>query len=202
MTSKEFDKLIKAFVIDYHNKTMQEAVETREDEAQPGRQQLPPYMIDAIQKVDSCPLPCEVIQPNQRNFENMVHRVIIALRAEYPEIEEISFFLFDDEAGAAIAGGIDGIFQPLYPLRPVIGACESVFSEDGEPGYQAFLLLHEIAHSIQPQETAVAGSLLHDDLFHAILSQLITLYNDRYGEQVYDWDLVRNDGDEKPLLKH
>ena len=160
---------------------------------------LPKYIIDAISQTDSCPLPCGLIIPNGKLLENAVYKVKLALRADYPEITEITFYLFSDEEGDKF--GIDGVFQYLGVIKPVIGVRASCFDSGSDKQYQIFLLLHECAHRLQPVEDAIDGELPHDKTFHNILDRLIGLFNKRFCEGIIDFDSMRQDG-KKAVYKH
>ena len=164
---------------------------------------LPKYLIDALKEnCPDCPLPCADVVPNSKNLANEAHKVIIALRAEFPELTKVDFFLFSDEDGEYF--GLDGICQHINVLsHPVIGVKKSIFDSDAEKGYGKFLLLHECSHVIQPLDDVGAdGSLAHGTLFHHILDTFLKLYNKRYDDHVVDYDPLRADQKGVVHLRH
>ena len=160
---------------------------------------LPNYVIERIKEMNCCPPPCADIVPNTKILETAAHKIVLALRADHPEITDISFYLFSDDVADEM--GIDGNFQYLDPIKPVIGVRAGCFGPDADKDYQAFLLLHECAHRLQPREDKINGLLNHGAIFQGILDNLIKLYNKKYGTNVIDWESVRTDG-EKPLYRH
>ena len=135
---------------------------------------IPKYIINQIQKTEQCPVPCRDIVPNTKRLETEVHKIKIALRAEYPEITEITFYLFSEEEGNK--KGIDGRFQYLEGIKPVIGIRADLFNDGVNYEYQIYVLLHECAHRIQPIKDSNGTELNHGIIFNDILDKLIDIY--------------------------
>ena len=156
---------------------------------------LPKYIADELAKMPWLPGPLQKdIQPNQRIFENVIREIFSVVRNEFPELLKCDFYLFGDEHKE-----VDGIFSYMDHIRPVIGCRVGVFDPDANQEYQRYVIMHELAHRMQPlDDVDEMNSFKHGEIFHACLWQLLKRYNKRYDVDIRDYDdYIHMDGSKR-----